>query len=418
MTNDRDLVETLGTVGRAFFGSFQMLREVQRLAIPPIYSGENVLVTSTTASGKTEAIMAPLVKRTKDRMPIGGHRIRMLLIAPTRALVNDLTARVAVRLEGLGLTCGRQTSDHRDKHKQPFVLITTPESFDSMLVRDGRLEAGRTVDHLLAGVLAVFIDEAHLFDGTARGDQLCWLLGRLRRLRRLNADRETELQVCAGSATISNPENLALRLLGPTAVSVRVPGTREIKVFGSSDTSVWLPIKPSMSIATLRDRLELVPSTGFAKGAEQPVHVRRGLGMEELDAPILCLPGGMVWLHFGGSTYQTLLCSLVPGLHPISGLAGLAVNGTPTGPVLAELAKQENALRSAVEKHFAELEPSLAPGPYQRNLPEQCRRKVVTELFDIPAFQHWLETRHVWQVKRNDSRWKHVRSTLLEGSSS
>ena len=153
-------------------------------------------------------------------------------------------------------------------------------------------------------------------------------------------------------------------------------------------------------------------------GLEYSVHVRRGLGMEELDAPIFYLPGGMIWLHFGGSTYQALLCSLLPGLHPIGGLAGLAVKGTPTGPVLTDLANQEGVLRSAVEEHFAELEPSLVPGPYQRNLPEQCRRKVVTELFDIPAFQHWLETRQVWQMKRNDSRWKHMRSTLLEGSPS
>ena len=728
MTNDTALVEALGTVGRAFFGSFQLLREVQRLAIPPIYSGENVLVTSATASGKTEAIMAPLVTRTKKRVPTGKHRVRLLLIAPTRALVNDLTARVEDPLARLGLTCGRQTGDHKDKHKQPFVLITTPESFDSMLVRDGRLNAGKMVDHLLAGVSAVFIDEAHLFDGTARGDQLCWLLGRLRRLRRLNVDHEanipSKLQVCAGSATISNPKDLALRLLGPAAISVRVPGTREIEIFGASDDPVWLPIKPSMDVSTLRDRLELVPSTGFAEGAEQrlcqalsrddniirkalvfvpsrqlcdilsahlantlprrrelkilahhgslaqqrredaerdfnsardavlvatttlevgidigdvdlvtlvgappstrsllqrigragrrvgrtrvlalprtkveqaalasmlisardgtlepegyarrwsvfvqqaasfvaqnklrgrrrsdllalaedvwpekatvtaneivnglldaeylvesqerltlgepwadpfdtggmgmhanfdssgtgmpvvdsstgetiahvaepavnkilalggqrwyaqaigdelvlklqgtgpvqegfqytarsaptgleyAVHVRRGLGLEELDAPLFYLPGGMVWLHFGGSTYQALLCSLLPRLHPIGGLAGLAINGNPTGTVLAELAKQEGALRSAVEEHFAELEPALAPGPYQRNLPEQCRRKVVTELFDIPAFQRWLETRHVWQMKRNDSCWKHVRSTLLEGSSS
>ena len=153
-------------------------------------------------------------------------------------------------------------------------------------------------------------------------------------------------------------------------------------------------------------------------GLEYAVHVRRGLELEELDAPLFYLPGGMVWLHFGGSTYQALLCSLLPELHPIGGLAGLAINGNPTGTVLVELAKQEDALRSAVEERFAELESALAPGPYQRNLPEQCRQKVVTKLFDIPAFQRWLETRHVWQMKRNDSRWKHVRSTLLEGSSS
>lgn len=728
MTNDTALIESLGTVGRAFFGSFQLLREVQRLAIPPIYSGENVLVTSATASGKTEAIVAPLVTRTKKRVPTGKHRVRILLIAPTRALVNDLTARIEGPLARLGLTCGRQTSDHRDKHKQPFVLITTPESFDSMLVRDGRLKDGKMVDHLLAGVSSVFIDEAHLFDRTSRGDQLCWLLGRLRRLRRLNTNHEAnippKLQVCAGSATVSNPTELACRLLGPDAISVRVPGTREIELFGTSDAPIWFPLDSSMEVSKLRDRLELVPSTGFAEGAEQrlsqalsredniirkalvfvpsrqlcdtlsahlantlprrrelkilahhgslaqqrredaecdftsardavlvatttlevgidigdvdlvalvgappstrsllqrigragrrvgrtrvlalprtkveqaalasmllsardgtlepegyarrwsifvqqaasfvaqnkprgrrrsdllelakdvwpekaaatanaivnglldaeclvesqgrltlgepwadpfdtggmgmhanfdssgtgmpvvdsstgeiiahvaepainkilalggqrwytqaigdelvlklqgtgpvqegfqytarsaptgleyAVHVRRGLGLEELDAPLFYLPGGMVWLHFGGSTYQALLCSLLPSLHPIGGLAGLAINGNPTGTVLAELAKQEGALRSAVEEHFAELEPALAPGPYQRNLPEQCRQKVVTELFDIPAFQRWLETRHVWQMKRNDSRWKHVRSTLLEGSSS
>ena len=44
------------------------------------------------------------------------------------------------------------------------------------------------VDHLLAGVMSVFVDEAHLFDGTARGDQLSWLLGRLRRLRQLHVE--------------------------------------------------------------------------------------------------------------------------------------------------------------------------------------------------------------------------------------
>ena len=731
MINDIELVKDLGVVGRAFFGRFQMLREVQRLAIPPIYSEKNVLVTSATASGKTEAIMAPLVARTKDRVPTGKHRVRMLLIAPTRALVNDLTARIEGPLARLGLTCGRQTSDHRDKYKQPFVLITTPESFDSMLVRDGFLKAGKMVDHLLAGVSAVFIDEAHLFDGTSRGDQLCWLLGRLRRLRRLNANHEAnilpKLQVCAGSATVSNPTELACRLLGSDAISVRVPGTREIEVFevfGTSDAPVWFSLESSMEISKLRDRLELVPSTGFAEGVEQrlwqalsstddnltrkalvfvprrqlcdtlsahlantlprrrelrilahhgslsqqrredaehdftsardavlvatttlevgidigdvdlvalvgappstrsllqrigragrrigrtrvlalprtkveqaalasmllsardgtlepegyarrwsvfvqqvasfvaqsrlrgrrlsdllelaqdvwpekaaatanaivnglldaeclvesqgrltlgepwadpfdtsgigmhanfdssgmgmpvvdsstgdiiahvaqsavnkvlalggqrwytqaigdelvlklqgtgpvqegfqytarsaptgleyAVHVRRGLGLEEFDAPLFYLSSGLGWLHFGGSTYQALLCSLLPRLHPTGGLAGLAVNGNPSSTVLAELAKQEGALRSAVEEHFAELEPALAPGPYQRDLPEQCRRKVVAELFDIPAFQHWLETRHVWQMKRDDSRWKHVQATLLEGPS-
>ena len=151
LVSDRELVRALGPVGDAFFGSFRTLRDVQRAAIPRILEGRDVLVASATASGKTEAVLAPLVARTWDRVSTHGSGIRMLLVAPTRALVNDLAARLDGPLGRLGLTCGRQTSDHRDKHRRPFVLITTPESFDSMLVRDGRVEGGRITDHLLAG---------------------------------------------------------------------------------------------------------------------------------------------------------------------------------------------------------------------------------------------------------------------------
>ena len=233
--SDRELVRALGPVGAAFLGGFRTLRDVQRAAIPRILEGRDVLVASATASGKTEAVLAPLVARTLNRLPMHGPSIRMLLIAPTRALVNDLAARLDGPLGRLGLACGRQTSDHRDKYGRPFVLITTPESFDSMLVRDGRVDNGRVTDHLLAGLAVVFVDEAHLFDGTARGDHLSWLMGRLRRVRLLNDESGTDgragLQVCAGSATISDPEGLAYRLLGPCAIAVRVPGTREVEVF-------------------------------------------------------------------------------------------------------------------------------------------------------------------------------------------
>lgn len=85
--SDRDLVRALGPVGAAFFGNFRTLRDVQRAAIPRILAGRDVLVASATASGKTEAVLAPLVARTLNHLPVQGRSIRMLLIAPTRALV-------------------------------------------------------------------------------------------------------------------------------------------------------------------------------------------------------------------------------------------------------------------------------------------------------------------------------------------
>lgn len=62
-------------------------------------------------------------------------------------------------------------------------------------------------------------------------------------------------------------------------------------------------------------------------GLAYAVHVRRGLGLGEPDAPMLDSPEGLIWLHFGGSGFQTLLCALVPDLRPIGGLAGLGGRG-------------------------------------------------------------------------------------------
>lgn len=728
MARDHDIVRSLGTAGPAFFGGFRELREIQRRAVPPILSGRNVLVASATASGKTEAILAPLIARTLAEAQGGMTRVRVLLIAPTRALVNDLTARIEGPLDRLGVACGRQTSDHRDKSKAPFVLVTTPESFDSMLVRDARLDTGRVVEHLLAGVTSVFVDEAHLFDGTARGDQLSWLVGRLRRLRRLNVDNATcsrsrELQLCAGSATISDPEGLAGRLLGTGAEVVRVDGAREIEVFETANDPEWFPLESSMETATLRNRLAPVPIDGFAEQAEQriwramtsdgktmrkalvfvptrrlcdtlsvhlsgalprqrelrvfahhgslsrerreraergfastrdavlvatttlevgvdigdvdlvvligappdtrsllqrigragrrigrtrvlalprseieraalasmllsardgllepqgygrrwsvfvqqaasfvaqgkprgrrrsdllglardvwpedsgamaeaiidnllstdrlvehcsrlalgepwadafdkggrgmhanfdssgggipvvdastgetvahvaerpsesrglalagqrwdvqqggggeillkprgagdalesfryaarraptgfeyAVHVRRGLGLGESEAPVLGCPDGLIWLHFGGSGFQILLCTLIPELRPIGQLAGLAVfvDGQMDEKLLGELALRRNRVADAVESHYAALEPVLTAGPFQQQLPDECRHRVVADLIDIPAFQRWLRTRSVWKMTRHDPRWTNVQTALL-----
>ena len=149
-------------------------------------------------------------------------------------------------------------------------------------------------------------------------------------------------------------------------------------------------------------------------GLAYAVHVRRGLGLGESDAPMLDSPDGLIWLHFGGSGFQTLLCALVPDLRPIGGLAGLGVAGSRVDAmVLAELASGKARLDRVVESHFAALEPVLSVGPFQRHLPDECRRRVVAELMGVPAFQRWLRTRRVWEMTKDDPRWTHVQTALL-----
>lgn len=234
----------LGKVGQAFFGRFHSLREVQRQSFSPIMAGRNVLVSSATASGKTEAIFAPLVSRIRSLTQGTRQSIRILAVAPTRALVNDLHARLERPLLELGLACGRQTSDHREKKKKPDVLITTPESFDSMLVRDGTRKKGTLDDHILAGVAAVLIDEAHLFDASPRGDHVAWLLGRLRRLRayaRIQGwAQDGGVQVCGASATLASPHILAEKLLGKDSMVILVEGNREMEIFADRGSTRWV----------------------------------------------------------------------------------------------------------------------------------------------------------------------------------
>jgi ABC-2 type transport system ATP-binding protein len=52
--------------------------------------------------------------------------------------------------------CARQTSDHRAENRLPFLVITTPESFDSMLARRSRFSTdGRPEGHALDTVEAI-----------------------------------------------------------------------------------------------------------------------------------------------------------------------------------------------------------------------------------------------------------------------
>lgn len=257
--SDRDLLKKLGPVGQAFFGNFQTLREVQRKSIAPIFDGRNVLVTSATATGKTEAVLAPVIARLRSKPSQDRKNPKILALAPTRALVNDLHARIEGPLMELNWRCGRQTSDHREKLSHPEVLITTPESFDSMLVRNSEREDGVLKGHLLAGVRAVFIDETHLFQASPRGDQVIWLLGRLRRLKSYAANKgwinREKFQVVAASATVSDPQEFSRKILGASSEVVFVTGSREIEIVSDLGEGSWAKVDELMRLDNIYKKM-------------------------------------------------------------------------------------------------------------------------------------------------------------------
>ncbi len=198
-----------------FLGRFGRVTPVQARSIPYLLAGESAVICAPTASGKTEAAMAPLVER---HVPAGEDALRILYVVPTRALVNDLLRRLEGPLSGLripvlGKTGDRPTLKPKDK---AAVLVTTPESMDSLLCRQ---------PERFSELKAVVLDELHLLDGSYRGDQLRVLLRRL----------PVRGQVVALSATVHDPEALGARYVGVDPAIVRVGEPRALDLKLASD---------------------------------------------------------------------------------------------------------------------------------------------------------------------------------------
>lgn len=213
--------ESLVFTWEPLFSRFGAFTPIQHEAIPVLLAGHDCLLSSRTASGKTEAATAPLVERLKGE---GWKALSIIYVSPTRALVNDLFHRLEPGLNEINVSVRRRTADSPNLNvsNPPSVLITTPESLDGLMARTPRL---------FINVRAVVLDEIHLVDGTPRGDQVRLLLHRLRSLRRSafeNGDSPTShLQTVALSATVSTPIDVARRYcLDP--VVIKVEGKRSI----------------------------------------------------------------------------------------------------------------------------------------------------------------------------------------------
>lgn len=176
---------------------FRSLRPLQEQAIAPILDGAHVLAMAPTAGGKTEAAVFPILSRmlTED-----WRGLTVLYICPIKALLNNLHVRLSSYAALIGRTVGLWHGDisaserKRMMREPPDILLTTPESLESMLVSTG-------VAHRewLAEVRTVVIDEAHAFVGDDRGWHLLAVLARISHLT------EREIQRIALSATIGNP---------------------------------------------------------------------------------------------------------------------------------------------------------------------------------------------------------------------
>lgn len=227
-----------------------------------------------TASGKTEAALAPLLEfhweALRAASAAGSNRAGsnrddagpiLLITSPTRALANDLFRRLSPRLVPMGITLGRWTGDAHDGGALQPVTILTPEGFDGRLSR---------VPHRFSEVRAVWLEELQVVDGSPRGDQLRLLLSRLR-ARLEHAGRPAPQRV-ATSATVADPQGLAARFLDGDATVVHggapsnLPARGARRALGRPMRVMTGEAEGLVSVEPLREKLlELVAQHGFRK---------------------------------------------------------------------------------------------------------------------------------------------------------
>ncbi len=82
---------------------YSQTTEIQKLAIPPILSQRDVLASAETGSGKTAAFVLPLLDKLQQTRPAKGRPIRVLCLAPTRELAQQIDDNVGLFIGELPL---------------------------------------------------------------------------------------------------------------------------------------------------------------------------------------------------------------------------------------------------------------------------------------------------------------------------
>ncbi len=178
---------------------WQSLRAVQNAAGDAIFgTDDNVLLTASTASGKTEAALFPILTLLDEDPP---RSVGVLYIAPLKALINDQFGRLNELCEEAGIPVYRWHGDVAQSHKRKLmrkpsgILQITPESLESLMINK-HME----IPSLFGDLRFVVIDEIHSLLRGDRGMQTFCLIERMCRLAGCNPRR------IGLSATIGNPE--------------------------------------------------------------------------------------------------------------------------------------------------------------------------------------------------------------------
>jgi DEAD/DEAH box helicase domain-containing protein len=201
-----DLPEPLLAALRA--DGIERLYTHQAQAVDAVRAGRNIVVVTTTASGKTLCYNTPVLETL-----LADPSRRALYLFPTKALAQDqlkTLQRYGQEVSGLSLNCGTYDGDtpqskRRTLREKANILLSNPD-----MLHSGILPNHARWAHFFANLRYVVVDELHTYRGIF-GSNVALLLRRLRRICR-HYDADPVFICCSG--TIGNPQEHAEALTG------------------------------------------------------------------------------------------------------------------------------------------------------------------------------------------------------------
>src|ERR687894_1388222 len=166
--------------------------------------GENVVVATATASGKSLCYKIPAFQNA-----LGRAANRALFLYPTKALAQDQLGKIRAfglrRVHPATYDGDTPQAMRADVRRRANIVLTNPD-----MLNIGLLPNHEAWGDFLRNLEIVAVDEAHVLRGVF-GSHVAAVLRRLRRVARLHGG---DPQFVLTSATIANPQDLAESLTG------------------------------------------------------------------------------------------------------------------------------------------------------------------------------------------------------------
>ncbi len=206
-----------------YLNGWETLRGVQVAAGEAIFGTDcNVLLSASTASGKTEAAFFPILTLFSEDPPTS---VGAIYIGPLKALINDQFSRLNELCADAEIPVWHWHGDVAQSHKEKLlkhpsgILQITPESLEALL-----LHKHAYIPKLFGDLRFIVIDEVHSLLRGDRGGQTLCLIERLSRMAGVNPRR------IGLSATIGDPEGTGKYLAAGTGRETVIPKVEQGKV--------------------------------------------------------------------------------------------------------------------------------------------------------------------------------------------